>query len=642
LTKRTKTSTYGGRRSRVSYRFVWKFALIVFLVALAFRGAYLLEASRRPDFNLFYMDEEYHLGWARSLATGVWNAPYDELKGAPYFRAPLYPHFLAGLLALFGGSTVAVRIVQICLGSVSCLLTYAVGARVFGQRVGLLAGLLCSLYWVLAYFDTQLLLPVLLVLLVLAGIFAALLAAERRSSLLAALTGLAFGLYSITRPNMLVFFPFLIGWAVAFTRREAPRSGRWFVILLVAGLVVPPAVVTLRNRVVGDDWVLVASQGGVNFYIGNNPQSNGMQAVVPGTRQTWWGGFQDTKAIAEEAAGRPLKPSEVSDYWFGRAFDYIRDDPAGWMRLMLRKAGAYVGNVELPNNEPYEAYRSEYVSLRSIPLGFGLLFGLFLVSLPLQVKLRRRAMAEKASAGRIRADFVVLMLALVVAYSLTIIAFFVTGRYRVPMLPFLAIGASVTVTGVLDLLRSRALAKAAVTVAAAVGIVVLLNIDYLGARQATGGFADLTMAQDRLDTGDVGGAITALEKLRREGSVRAPEVLLTLARAYLKRGSPQDREAAFRVAEEGLGEYPDEPEFLWYSAVGFAAQHDWAMVRQRITRFLELEPDNMRAFHLGFMAAMELGDRRAAQTYLDRAVAVDGNDPIIGEMQKRLNQPPSP
>jgi tetratricopeptide (TPR) repeat protein len=210
------------------------------------------------------------------------------------------------------------------------------------------------------------------------------------------------------------------------------------------------------------------------------------------------------------------------------------------------------------------------------------------------------------------------------------------------MVPLFAVGASVAIVGVYDLLRSRAFARAAITIGVAVAIIALLRIDYLGIRRATSGFAALTMAQDRLDTGDVDAAITGLERLRSEGSVRAPEVHLTLARAYLRRGSPQDLDAAFRVAEEALRDYPEEPELLWYSAVGHAARKNWTMVRQRITRFLDLEPDNLRALFLGFTGALELGDQEDARTFLDRAVAVDANDPIVGEMRKRLAQAPPP
>jgi hypothetical protein len=316
----------------------------------------------------------------------------------------------------------------------------------------------------------------------------------------------------------------------------------------------------------------------------------------------------------------------------------MRDDPAGWLRLTVRKAIAYVGNVELPNNEPYETYRSEYVSLRSIPLGFGALFGLFLVSLPLHLQLRRRLSRSKRATDRTRAGFILLMLVTVAVYSLTVIGFFVTGRYRVPMLPFFAIGAGVSAVSLCSLLRKRDFLKAALTVGAAVVIIAVLNMDHLHVRETTRGFAALTIAQDRLDTGDVDGAIAALEKIRREGSVRAPEVYLSLARAYLKRGSGQDRDAAFHVAEEGLRFYPDEPELLWYSAVGHIARRDWEAAAARLEKFLRFEPGNIRALYLAFDASVGLGDTERAQGFLDRASAVDGSHPLVGRMRDRLSQ----
>jgi tetratricopeptide (TPR) repeat protein len=209
------------------------------------------------------------------------------------------------------------------------------------------------------------------------------------------------------------------------------------------------------------------------------------------------------------------------------------------------------------------------------------------------------------------------------------------------MLPFFAIGASVTISSVYDLLRNRVFAKAALTGAIAIGLIAVLSTDYLGVRAATRGFAALTMAQDRLDTGDLDGAIADLEKIRREGSVRAPEVYTALARAYVQRGSPEDRDAAFRVAEDGLKQYPAEPELLWYSAVGHAARQDWAMVERRISRFVDVQPEDMRALYLGFTAALELGDTKAAGAYLDRALEVDATHALVGEMRRRLEEPPS-
>ena len=168
--RKTRRRPASGRAPPVSgesFRPRWRYALIIFLLALGYRGIYLWEASKQPDFDVFYMDQEYHLGWAGSLASGEWAPPYDQLQGAPYFRAPLYAYFLAAWRIILGPDLLWPRILQIIIGAVSCALAYAVGTKCLGQRVGLLGGAGCALYWVLAYFDGEFLLPVLLVFLLL-------------------------------------------------------------------------------------------------------------------------------------------------------------------------------------------------------------------------------------------------------------------------------------------------------------------------------------------------------------------------------------------------------------------------------------------------------------------------------------------
>ena len=51
------------------------------------------------------------------------------------------------------------------------------------------------------------------------------------------------------------------------------------------------------------------------------------------------GGAEVDMALAEEAEGRPLKPSEISRHYFGRGLEFFRDRPGDALRLMLRKAG---------------------------------------------------------------------------------------------------------------------------------------------------------------------------------------------------------------------------------------------------------------------------------------------------------------
>jgi 4-amino-4-deoxy-L-arabinose transferase-like glycosyltransferase len=616
----------------------WKYAVLLFVLALAYRGAYLVEAAGRPDFNLFYMDQEYNLEWAKALASGQWTPPFDQLKDHAYFRAPLYSHFLAAIFVTFGESTLVARILQLIIGSVSCVLAYAVAARCFGQRAGVVTGLICAFYWVLAYFDMEFLLPVLLVFLILLACLLLYLAVERRSLVLAALGGLALGLFAITRPNILAFFPFAIWWGWWVLRNLDRKKAVAVAAMIGLGCVLPPAAATIRNGVVAHDWVVVASQGGVNFYIGNNPESNGMQAVVPGTRGTWWGGFEDTRTIAEADEGRPLRDSEVSSYWFRRGFDFIRESPGHWLRLIGQKALALIGDPEVPNNDPYEVYRNDSYTLR-LPLSFGLLFGPFLVSLFFQFRRARPGCDPLRERDALRRGYALLPLLFVIVYGATFLAFFVTGRYRVPLVPFVAMGAAVTLVRVVGFCTRRAFGRAALIVVICAGLTAILRIDVLGVRENSVWFANYNRAVEMIDLGDLDRGIAGLESVVADGGIQEPELYGTLIRAYAKRNAPGDPGKILQTAEEGLRFNPREADLLWFAMFGHLEQRDWPQAMARGEQYSNVRAHDIRGWYVGFQAALAMGDLSKAKEYLARAAEAAPADRLVLQMKRQLTRP---
>lgn len=58
---------------------------------------------------------------------------------------PLYAYFLGGIYSIFGHDWLLVRLVQIVVGSASCVLVYIVGKRFFRAGVGRLAGIIAAL-----------------------------------------------------------------------------------------------------------------------------------------------------------------------------------------------------------------------------------------------------------------------------------------------------------------------------------------------------------------------------------------------------------------------------------------------------------------------------------------------------------------
>ncbi|HKY32291.1 MAG TPA: tetratricopeptide repeat protein, partial [Candidatus Polarisedimenticolia bacterium] len=314
---------------------------------------------------------------------------------------------------------------------------------------------------------------------------------------------------------------------------------------LLAGLAAPIAPVTLCNAVVGGDLVLISSQGGVNFYIGNNPASDGTTAVVPGTRPTWQGGYEDTIALAREEEG-DLLPSGVSRHWFRKGLAFWRQEPLGALLLTARKAVLFFSGMEVSNNKDLTFFRSLSPVL-SLPLpGAGLLVPLGLVGWAL------------AAASRPARPVLLLPALILAAYAASIIVFFVTARYRAPVLPLLALGAG--------LLADRLVAEAAagrrrawaVAGAAALLLAVAVNINWFGYRDDPGQ-GHLALGLAHMVKGEHELALAAFDRSLAAGGPYAYEARRHKGEALAAAGRSAD---AVDVLAQALQERPDSADAL--------------------------------------------------------------------------------
>ena len=390
--------------------------LLLVIVAAAFglRLVYLQQQRSNPIFDKPIMDAQYHDEWAQAIVRGK---PFME---GPFFRAPLYPHFLAVIYKLAGHDYFVPRLIQSVLGALSCGLLFLIGRLVFNRGVGAIAGLAAATYWVLIYFDNELLIPPLIVFLDLALLFCLVLQQRSPRWAIVVLAGLLLGLSAIARPNILLFAPPLALWVFLLPWPHWKR-GLLHTALLALAALVPILPITIRNYVVGDDFVLIASQGGVNLYIGNNPQSDGLQAVVPGTPADWWGGYHAAIEQAETARGHKLRPSEVSRYFFEQTGEFFRTQPGKAASLLLDKLRWFWTAREISNNKDMYFWSSEFGPLvRWLPLNFAIIGPLGLLGLVLILRTPRRMFP---------------LWGFVLVYMLSIVLFFCPSRYRVPVLP---------------------------------------------------------------------------------------------------------------------------------------------------------------------------------------------------------------
>jgi tetratricopeptide (TPR) repeat protein len=424
----------------------------VFLLAFAVRLLVLGQIAGVPWFGVPLVDGANYVRLAEAIAGG------DLLAGRQVFwQAPLYPYFLALLMTLFGDRMTLVLIAQAAVGSLSCVFVFFIGRRLFGERAGLAAGAVMALYGPLVLFDLQPLIPVLHIVLVLAGLLALL---ASRGVAGDGGAGLLWGLAGIATPNILLAAPAAAGWLAVRRRRAAP------VAAFLAGLALPVLAVAARNLAVAGEPVLIASNGGINFYIGNNPDYERTIRIRPG------GEFE---RLAQEPENLGIATARGRSRWFAvRAWRFVTEYPGQALRLYARKTLDLVAGREIPRNQDMYVYRGHSWLVAALLWRLGIAFPFGVVApLALAGLLARGGepggpgggAGDGAHAGRR------LILLYAASYAVSILLFFPTDRYRLPLVPVLALFA-----GRLLAAPGAALRRPAAAAALAAGLV-LFNLD---------------------------------------------------------------------------------------------------------------------------------------------------------------------
>lgn len=476
--------------------------LLIFALALLLRLLYLFQAkSADPVFYYPIMDPLYHHEWALSIIHGGW------LGKDAFFRAPLYPHMLALLYRIFGVNLLVPRIFQCILGAANCVLTARIGAFLFKKRIGIIAGIIVSVYPLFIYFDNELLIPTVLIFLTLLGFYLTLRQCAGKGSKVGwFFVGIIFGLAAITRPNILLFLLVLPLWFYQNVKKQFKPA----LLFGLLGVVVMIAPITIRNYVVSKEFVLIAWQGGTNFYIGNNPQSDGYTAIVPGTRKSWWGGFHDAKRLAEAAVGRKLRNSEIDRYWLNKGLEFITQKPAHACGLFFKKAYLFFSGFEIPNNRniyffahlTYLKFLLHHRLMFEFP--FGLLFPLSLVGIFFFVRRDRTRWY-----GKKKRPYVWLVLIYAGVYTLSFVLFFVCARYRLPIIPFLIIFGSFGVLQTIDTIKNKKYRYLLVPVILFVSTYLFFNANIFGEKTINPALDYLTMGLSYKKMGQIEKAVEA-------------------------------------------------------------------------------------------------------------------------------------
>jgi len=147
----------------------------------------------------------------------------QTIRSYEFIVPPLYPLFLTFVYLLFGiENYLSVVIIQSFFSAITCLLIYLIGKKLFNTGVGVLSSLYFAIYpvsiWWNSYFLTETIYTFFLVLFVWYLIF--LFSKNKIAAGELIFSGVIWGLCNLVRPNIILFFPFLLLWVFLIHKKN--------------------------------------------------------------------------------------------------------------------------------------------------------------------------------------------------------------------------------------------------------------------------------------------------------------------------------------------------------------------------------------------------------------------------------------
>lgn len=395
------------------------------------------------------------------LATPYWGSKPFYLQGA-------YAYLLAaGILPT--GSVVGGLILQLMLASAGFVLFGLAARACFGPRIGLLSVIVLLACPDVAFYENKYLSVVLANFACMLVLWAFARSLNRPSFARACIVGLSAGLCALSRPNLILIAPFCATgvWLAAQPRSRTARA--LLVIGVLAGLAGALTPIALRNWVVTmTPTVFPSHGGGIPFYIGNNPHSNGRWNDAGGLlgRQVSLERDELAARLGLHAEGADLDAAIGSEL-YRRGFEFIRAEPAAWVVLELRKLWALSGNHAYAHD--YDLLGERELLGAAFPFGlpFGIVLGLGTLGL---IVLQRRARAARHEPTH--AALCIVLYGLVFATLVANLIWFTAAQHRAPLYVPLAFAAGPAIDAIVRRLR-RALPASALPITGCIAAALL-------------------------------------------------------------------------------------------------------------------------------------------------------------------------
>ena len=499
---------------------------VLLALGLAYRLALIAWLRDTPLWGSIELDHQTYDDWAQRIAGG------ELTSGHPFFVDPLYAYVLGAVYAVFGHGVLMPRLLQAVMGVATGYAVQQMTVEVGGSRRASVMALALYTFCVPVLFYELQLEKTCLAAALTAWSALVLIRMKRSKTPVrnATLAGVLLGLATLARSTSLVllvvFAPF--AWMQLRTAASSPggvRPSTAGLLGVVAACLAVCSISFVHNLQAGDGIFLTANVG-QNLMLSHDAENTtGTYSVLSFVRPDPRYEEDDFRAEALRRTGATeMSPSSVSAFYRDAALESLAADPARALRMLALRWYRLIQDYDIPDNVNLDVFR-EYLPTFGIRLPS---WGLLLVLGVFGLAWSRRTLP---GAG--------LLLGSVFVSLAAISCFFVVGRFRIPMIPFLCVGAGLGLEAGWALVRDAVPMRRA---ALAAGAIVLLGFVYyqpewISAERARSEAVALNnLATSQLDAHHENEALETYARAIRTDSYSVPGALRISTDILLRRG----------------------------------------------------------------------------------------------------------
>lgn len=346
------------------------------------------------------------VGYYLSAVNGVENGVFST------YWPPGFPLLISLFLIIFKSYTIPIlTIFLIIIGSLCGLLAYYISLKLFKNKLAAyLAFLFICIQPSFLIHSPQLLSDIFAVMIMGISIYYMLTDYEKINRFTSLLLGVIIGFLILIRPDyifMIIIYFILVTISNHLLKIKVEKLALFILALMLT--LTPWLIYT--NGMIGEP--VISTNGGVNFYIGNNPNADGRYSLPTG--------------LTSNNEGYSMGLNYITSNTFSTISLYSK-------KLVLLLISPYILPSELPEH---------HFTISEIVYSYGMNIGFLIMEL---IGLRGLLLIKKK---RLQLFFI----SLIILINLTLIPFFVDGRLTLPELLIYTIFGSYYIARVIELTR---------------------------------------------------------------------------------------------------------------------------------------------------------------------------------------------